>query len=99
MPDHNTVLGNGIMADSENSPACALRNAQIEVKTFLYELQTLLAALTHGVKALVSNAGADAVKLELQVLQSFIDQAVGAFDGYQLSIDTLLAWPDEPAVD
>ena len=46
------------MADSENSPACALRNAQIEVKTFLYELRVLLEGLAHGVKTLLSDAGA-----------------------------------------
>ena len=87
------------MADSENSPACALRNAQIEVKTLLYELRTLLAALAHGVKTLLSDAGAQPIKRALEVLESFINQAIEAFDGYQLSIDTLLSWPDEPTAD
>jgi hypothetical protein len=87
------------MADSENSPACALRNAQIEVKTFLYELRVLLEGLAHGVKTLLSDAGAQPIKPALEVLESFIDQAIEAFDGYQLSIDTLLSWPDEPAAD
>jgi hypothetical protein len=87
------------MADSENSPACALRNAQIEVKTFLYELRVLLEGLAHGVKTLLSDAGAQPIKPALEVLESFIDQAIEAFDGYQLSIDTLLSWPAEPAAD
>jgi hypothetical protein len=87
------------MADSKNSPACALRNAQIEVKTLLYELHTLLAALAHGVKTLLSNPTAQPIKPELEVLESFINQAVEAFDGYQLSIDSLLSWPAEPAAD
>jgi hypothetical protein len=87
------------MADSENSPACALRNAQIEVKTFLYELRVLLEGLAHGVKTLLSDAGTQPIKHALEVLESFINQAIEAFEGYQLSIDTLLSWPDEPAAD
>jgi hypothetical protein len=90
---------NGIMADSENSPACALRNAQIEVKTFLYELRVLFEGLAHGVKSLIGNPAALPVKSELGVLESFIDQGVEAFDGYKQSTDRLLSWPAEPTAD
>ena len=76
------------MADSENSPACALRNAQIEVKTFLYELRVLFEGLAHGVKSLIGDPAALPVKSELGVLESFIDQGVEAFDGYKQSTDS-----------
>jgi hypothetical protein len=87
------------MADSENSPACALRNAQIEVKTFLYELRVLFEGLAHGVKSLIGDPAALLVKSQLGVLESFIDQGVEAFDGYKQSTDSLLNWPAEPTAD
>jgi hypothetical protein len=87
------------MADSENSPACALRNAQIDVKTFLYELRILLEGLAHGVKTLIGNPDAGPVRSELDLLASFTDQAVEAFEGYKPSIDTVLSWPAEPVAD
>jgi hypothetical protein len=87
------------MADTENSPACALRNAQIEVKTFLYELRVLIEGLAHGEKTLIGNRDAEPVRSELEVLASLTDQAVDAFEGYKLSVDAVLSWPAEPAAD
>jgi len=41
------------MAESEDSPACDLRNAQIDAGTLMFEIRTVLEALSHGIKLLL----------------------------------------------
>lgn len=52
------------MADPENNPARDLRNAQIEVNTLLYELRTVLEALSHGLKTLLNKPDTEIIKGE-----------------------------------
>lgn len=85
------------MADSENSAVCDLRNAQINVGTLIYEIRTVLEALSHGLKTLLKRTEAEPVKGELLILENFANQAVDALDSDSELIAILLSWPAEPS--
>jgi hypothetical protein len=87
------------MADSENNPVGALRNAQIEVKTLIYEIRIVLEAMSHGLKALLNKPYAEPLKGELVILENFANQLVEALESYKESLEDLLNWsPETPEV-
>jgi hypothetical protein len=83
------------MADSENNPVSALRNAQIEVKTLIYEIRIVLEAMSHGLKALLNKPYTEPLKGELVILENFANQLVEALESYKESLDELLNWSPE----
>ena len=83
------------MADSENNPVSALRNAQIEVKTLIYEIRIVLEAMSHGLKALLNKPYTEPLKGELVILENFANQLVEALEAYKESLDELLSWSPE----
>jgi hypothetical protein len=83
------------MADSENNPVGALRNAQIEVKTLIYEIRIVLEAMSHGLKALLNKPYTEPLKGELVILENFANQLVEALESYKESLDELLNWSPE----
>jgi hypothetical protein len=66
------------MADHENNPPHALRNAQVEVNTLIYEIRVVLEALSCGLKALLDKPYTEPLKGELVILENFANQLVEA---------------------
>ena len=83
------------MADSENNPPHALRNAQVEVNTLIYEIRVVLEALSCGLKALLNKPYIEPLKGELVILENFANQLVEALESYKEPLDELLSWSPE----
>jgi hypothetical protein len=83
------------MATSENNSPGALRNAQVEVKTLIYEIRIVLEALSHGLKALLNKPDTEPLKGELVILENFANQLVEALESYTESLEELLSWSPE----
>jgi hypothetical protein len=83
------------MATSENNRPHALRNAQVEVKTLIYEIRIVLEALSHGLKALLNKPSTEPLKGELVILENFANQLVEALESYKESLEELLSWSPE----
>jgi hypothetical protein len=83
------------MADSENNPVGALRNAQVEVQTLIYEIRIVLEAMSHGLKALLNRPYTEPLKGELVILENFANQLVEALESYKESLEELLNWSPE----
>lgn len=84
------------MAESEDNPACDLRNAQIDAGTLMFEIRTVLEALSHGIKLLLKKHQEDPVKSELLVLESFAGHAVEAMGSLDEQMAILLGCPSAP---
>jgi hypothetical protein len=83
------------MATSENNLPCALRNAQIEVNTLIYEIRVVLEALSCGLKALLNKPYTEPLKGELVILENFANQLVEALESYKEPLEELLSWSPE----
>jgi hypothetical protein len=83
------------MADSENNPPHALRNAQVEVNTLIYEIRVVLEALSCGLKALLHKPYTEPLRGELVILENFANQLVEALESYKEPLDELLSWSPE----
>ena len=81
------------MAEDDNNPDIDLRNAQIEVKTLIYEIRTVLEALVHGFKMLLQRSDAEALKRELGILENFVTQIIEALEAYEEPLRILMSWP------
>lgn len=87
------------MADSENNLAFALRNAQIEVNTLIYEIRVVLEALSCGLKSLLSKPYTEPLKGELVILENFANQLVEALEAYKEPLQELLSWSPDRSQD
>ncbi|NJM36307.1 MAG: hypothetical protein HC850_18230 [Rhodomicrobium sp.] len=85
------------MADADNNPSADLCNAQIELKTLIYEIRKVLEALTHGFKTLMKRPEADALKRELGILENFVTQIIDALEAYEEPLRLLTTWPKSQA--
>ena len=83
------------MADSENHPSHALRNAQVEVNTLIYQIRVVLEALSCGLKELLDKPYTEPLKGELVILENFANQLVEALESYKEPLDELLSWSPE----
>lgn len=81
------------MADNDNSPDTELRNAQIEVKSLIYEIRTLLEALAHGFKLLLKRPETEGFKREIGILENFVTQIIDALDSYEEPLRIITRWP------
>jgi hypothetical protein len=72
-----------------------LRNAQVEVKTLIYEIRIVLEALSHGLKTLLNKPHTEPLKGELVILENFANQLVEALESYKESLEELLSWSPE----
>ena len=77
------------MTDSEDSPACALRNAEIDVGALIFEIRTVLEALSHGTKVLLKKHQNEPIKNELLVLENFSNHAVEAMGSLEEQMEVL----------
>lgn len=85
------------MADSEDSPADDLRNAQIDAGTLMFEIRTVLEALSHGIKVLLKKHQDEPLKSELLVLESFSNHAVDAMGSLDEQMAFLLGLQPQAA--
>ena len=81
------------MADPDNTGPCDQRNALIDAGTLLYEIRTVLEALSHGLKKLLTLPKAAPVRDELIILENFANHAVEATDSLDETVAGLLTSP------
>ena len=77
------------MADSEDSLACALRNAEIDAGALMFEIRTVLEALSHGIKILLKKHQNEPIKSELLVLENFSNHSVDAMGSLEEQMEVL----------
>ena len=85
------------MADSKDSPAYALRNAEIDVGALMFEIRTVLEALSHGIKLLLKKHQNEPIKSELMVLENFSNHSVEAMGSLEEQMEVLLGLQQQKA--